>query len=327
MSGRQAPHARVRRWDQLPRELGEAVLSAAARTTRHDSAAPLSEAAELAVRHGTGDTTHLLAQLADEPTGQGAPGQDVLGYAQLRGQDAQVEGFVAPTARAAGVGTLLAQAVVAHPGRPRSVTVWAHGELPGAVALARRFGASRARELWQMRRATNDSLPPLHVPRGVQLRAFAPGRDDEDWLALNAAAFSDHPEQGQWTAADLAHRLAEPWFDPEGFILAHDTATGQLIAAHWTKTQIGTDGVPAGEVYVVSVAPSARGRGLGRLVTIAGLRHLSQLRPQGQPLEAVELYTEGDNAAAVALYSGLGFERVAIHAAYTFSGVPAKLDP
>lgn len=337
MNERAARDARLRRFDRLPRDVAEEVLRAAARTAGHDGAAPLSEAAELAVRHSPGGTTHLLAQSTDALPGPELPGpelpareavgREVVGYAQLRGQDAQVEGFVTPTARAKGWGTLLGEAVVAHPGRPPSVTAWAHGDLPGAAALAQRFGALRARQLWQMRRPADHALPAVHVPDGVRLRSFAPGRDDEDWLALNAAAFSDHPEQGRWTAEDFAHRLAEPWFDPEGFILAHDTGSGELIAAHWTKTQIGPDGLPVGEVYVVSVAPGARGRGLGRLVTIAGLTHLSRLRPQGQPLKAVELYTDGDNAAAVALYGGLGFERVAVHAAYTFPAVPDKLEP
>jgi mycothiol synthase len=38
----------------------------------------------------------------------------------------------------------------------------------------------------------------------VQIRTFVPGRDEEAWLAVNAAAFVDHPEQGRMTIDDLA---------------------------------------------------------------------------------------------------------------------------
>ena len=45
------------------------------------------------------------------------------------------------------------------------------------------------------------------------------------------------------------------------------------------------------------------GRGLGRLLTLAGLHHL-----EGLGVEEVLLYVESDNAPAVAVYSRLGFE-------------------
>ena len=58
---------------------------------------------------------------------------------------------------------------------------------------------------------------------------------------------------------------------------------------------------------MLGVDPAAHGRGLGRVLTLAGLHHL---RDRG--LDAVLLYVEADNAPAVRVYERLGFT---VHAA------------
>ena len=97
-----------------------------------------------------------------------------------------------------------------------------------------------------------------------------PGRDEEAWLALSADVFAEHPEQGRLTRLDLDRRMSEPWFDPAGFLLAERGA--ELVGYHWTKVHGGSadhhDHEPLGEVYVVGVARSERGTGLGRQVLV-----------------------------------------------------------
>jgi mycothiol synthase len=207
--------------------------------------------------------------------------------------DSSLDLAVAPVARGRGVGGRLAALAVAEPGE---LAAWSHGDHPAAAALARRHGFVRARELWVMRRLSAVPLPEVAAPAGVTIRGYLDG-DAQALLAVNAAAFAAHPEQGGMSAADLAERMAEPWFDPEGLLLAMD-ADGALLGFHWTKQH----DEQLGEVYVVGVSPDAHGRGLGRLLTVAGLRHLAERR-----IAEVHLFVESDNDPALRLYSGLGF--------------------
>jgi mycothiol synthase len=160
-------------------------------------------------------------------------------------------------------------------------------------------GATRVRDLWRMRRSTDLPLPEVAIPSGITIRTFEPGADESRWLAVNARAFADHPEQGEMTRADLGARMAEPWFDPKGFFIA-DRA-GEMVGFHWTKVH-GTGPEATGEVYVLGVDPSAQGLGLGTVLTVVGLRHLASLG-----LSTVMLYVESDNAAAINVYERLGF--------------------
>jgi len=259
----------------------------------------------LHLRHG-GDTdaAHLLAREADE----------LVGFAHLDLTDPVAGGagelVVHPEHRRAGLGTRIVQALLdrtAQAGAPVGgrLRLWAHGEHPGAVALARSLGFTQARVLWQMRRSLLAPLAEPRLPDGVRLRPFVVGEDEQEFLRVNNAAFDWHPEQGGWDLEQVKLREAEPWFDPQGFLLAVD-ADNRLLGFHWTK--VHGEGAhshePIGEVYVLGVDPSARGLRLGAALTLAGLRHL---RDRG--LRQVMLYVEGDNAAAVRLYTGLGFTR------------------
>jgi mycothiol synthase len=222
-----------------------------------------------------------------------------------------LEIVVHPNYRNQGVGALLVNKLKSVRGLD-GIRAWSHGNHEAAADLAARYGFHAVRELWRMRLIRPLESEPVaagpEFPAGVSVRAFVPGQDEAGWLEANAAAFAHHPEQGGTTLSDLQARMSEPWFDPAGFLLATETgANGRehILGFHWTKVHPRTGTHPAiGEVYVVGVTPQAQGRGLGKALTIAGIRHL-----QEQGLNAIMLYVDADNSAAVALYRKLGFTR------------------
>jgi len=204
-------------------------------------------------------------------------------------EPAEAEIVVSPAYRHRGFGARLLADVLARSGG--TALIWAHGDHPDARSLAARAGMEPMRELLQLR------LSPVRAPgSSTKARAFRPGSDDAEWLALNALAFADHAEQGALTQADLDARKAEPWFDPADFLIASDD-DGPMIGFCWLKVEGGI-----GEFYAVGVSPAAQGRGLGRGLVAAGLARLESCG-----IRESNLYVEAENTAAVALYRSVGF--------------------
>lgn len=291
---------------QLDQLAVSALMVAAAQL---DGADALDEAQILAVHSDS--CRHLV--LVDD-------GNQLHGYLQIaapdpRSADVSAGLVVGPAfddvSRAQIADALLLGAEAAStPGR---LVLWSRSDAsPVGLAAARR-GYSADRGLLTMSRPLSSADAVTVTAPGVALQPFRPGRDDAAWLALNAAAFADHPEQGAWTAADLEQRMAQPWFDPAGFLLAVEvdiseaasptdsTPPGTMLGFHWTKLHPGSP--PTGEVYVLGTAPAAQGRGIARALLAAGLAYL-QRAGAGE----VILYVDEANEAAVRLYQRSGFE-------------------
>jgi mycothiol synthase len=270
-----------------------AVLSLVGAAAGADGVGPLSEHVMLHLRYGGEPGARDLLLVSNG---------DLAGYAHLEpAGPAALSGelVVHPAHRRQGLGLALVRALTAEAGG-RPLRLWAHGDLPAAARLAAAAGFGRIRALWQLRRPLQAEIAVPELPSGVTLRTFVVGQDEDAWLELNAAAFAQHPEQGGWTRADLELREREPWFDPDGFFLAE--RGGRLAGFHWTKIHASPEQI--GEVYVVGVGPGERGAGLGRTLTLAGLRYL---RDRG--LRQVMLYVDESNTAAIRLYESLGFTR------------------
>ncbi|MET0741206.1 MAG: mycothiol synthase [Candidatus Nanopelagicales bacterium] len=307
-----APTPQVEILGRLDPDHVEQVEALVRRATEADGVRPLSEHVSLHLRHGGDEEVRNVLVRVDGR---------LAAYGHLDVTDlvegASAELVVEPTMRRRGIGSLLVTTLLAASnGRLR---LWAHGEHPAAAVMAKSLGFRQVRSLWQMRRSLYAPLPPPQWPAGVTVRTFEVGHDEDAWVDLNARAFDGHPEQGKWTRTDLERRLAEPWFGADGFFLAERDQ--RLVGFHWTKVHGGHDHAqhgdvddkkahaeqmhghePIGEVYVVGVDPAEQGRGLGKALTLEGLAHLRALG-----LPEVMLYVDADNAAAIRVYSDLGF--------------------
>jgi len=196
------------------------------------------------------------------------------------------------------------------------VHLWVYQPTATDDGMAAAVGLRQGRDLYQMRRALDDGV----APPGIDVRAFRPGADEAAWLEVNNRAFQWHPEQGGWDARTLAARMAEPWFDPEGFLL-HER-DGRLAGFSWTKLHPEHQ-PPLGELYVVAVDPAFQGLGLGKALVLAGLWWLRHQRG----VAAAMLYVDAANEAAVALYRRLGFAIDHVDRAYVGDVAPTGSDP
>lgn len=278
------------------------VLGLVASVTDHDGVPPLAEHVLLHLRHG-GDIadSHFLADISDQ----------LAGYAHLdltdviEGPSAEI--VVSAEFRNKGIGSALLQAVKEVAGD--RLRLWSHGDLPGAQVIAERHGFQRVRTVVQMRRSLGDPIP--EIDPSIAIRSFLVGLDEPAWLSLNNIAFAGHPEQADWSERDFQIRRQESWFEPTGFLIAE--IDGEMAGFCWTKVHGGhshqhspTDPIhdhdPIGEIYIMGVSPKFRQRGVGRAITIAGLRYL---RYQG--IFSAMLYVDSSNVSAMKLYQSLGF--------------------
>lgn len=278
---------------------------------------------------------HALIDLAYGRTDHGVvtASDAIVGYLNVAPQQHRnaviSELVVHPEARRRGVGSAMVREVIKR--SEGSAHFWAHGTLAAADGLARACNMRVVRELLQMRAPVprHDFHPDTHqgpgglsadidIPDGVQIRRFCDtaqsAADLAALVAVNNSAFAWHPEQGEWSVSDVTERMAQPWWNPAGLFLAFDTVSTELLGFHWTKVHSDKPGL--GEVYIIGVAPSAQGRGVGRALLRVGMAYLADQLADCAGSE-VMLYTESDNDAAVLMYRDLGFAVFSVDTAWS----------
>ncbi len=303
--------ARIETVTRVDQTLSAAVDALIQDATAFDGVPPVGEHKYLKLHHGADAVRALLIW----------EGSQLAGYAQLllNGEEATVEIVVRPSARRRGLGRQLLSAadVLARGAGARMLKLWAYGALPASEAIATGLGVAPSRSLLQLERAL-DNLPSTVLPAGYAIRTFDPARDRHAWLKLHNEVFADHPENGTWSLADLEARLRQPWFSAGDFLVAE--RSGVMVGFNWLKrVPEAPPDQPEGEIYVIGVGDSERGRGLGRALALLGLHHL---RAEG--MVACTLFVEADNAPALGLYGALGFTTRHTHRCYTVP-LPATL--
>jgi mycothiol synthase len=146
---------------------------------------------------------------------------------------------------------------------------------------------------------TTQSLPQRS--HEFTIECFNTATHKQAWLDLNNKTFAQHVDQGNWVMADLENRMAEPWFDPQGFFLA--TQNGEIQGFVWTKIHqdlVNQD--PVGELYVVGTAPEHHGRGIARALSVEAINYFVT-----KGLKHAMLYVDADNEKGIKLYESLGF--------------------
>lgn len=262
-----------------------------------DDHSPLGEHKYLRLRRGDDHTLGILAW--------GEAG-GLAGYAHALLFDEEGERRLAfelvvhPDHRNSGVARQLISRIVGLGERigVDAIDAWAYGDSAAASRLAAELDFALHRTLLHLSASTEGrTWPPL--PAGLRYSRFRPESDADSWLALNRRVFDGHPEQGRWTADDLAARMREPWFDPNDFLVVRSGE--EIVAFNWLKCRIEA-AHPDAEIYVLGVAPEWAGHGLGSALIEAGLAHLLE-----RGLDHGCVYVDEDNRGAVRRYLAAGF--------------------
>jgi len=237
-------------------------------------------------------------------------GDTMIGYAHLRRHHrhgVELDLVIAPTARwdaraiVAALVDAACDSTTIDPGE--ELFAWVPASSAEVVKALRSLGFQADRSILQLRRPL--PLPKDHPARPLQappvsVRPFVPGVDEEAWLEVNNRAFAGHPDQGDWDRATLVSREREPWFDPEGFLMAWQG--DELVGFCWTKVHTPRAGEPLGEIYVIASDPTRAPRGLGSWLLTLGLDLLAS-----RGLPTAMLYVERSNDRARSLYDRFGF--------------------
>ncbi len=228
--------------------------------------------------------------------------------------DMQLDGWVHPNHRRAGVGTAL---LVAAESTARSLgaarlTGRCYDDLPGAIALFRLRGFVEVRRFHQMWMSLAEAeIQPTSVS-GITVRSFEDA-DTRELFEADVEAFSTSWGAQSQTLKDWQRRMMAA-FDPKLWVLVWD---GERIAA-LCLAGVANFGAPnEGWVSHLAVRPAYRGRGLGRLALLHGLRRL-----QDDDFARAGLHVDTENSLAIGLYESVGLHiaRGRIHFAKALDG-------
>jgi mycothiol synthase len=167
---------------------------------------------------------------------------------------------------------------------------------------ARAFARHPEQGAWTREDLDLREREPWFDPNGFFLAERAGKLVGFHWTKIHGRSEREDAVLDAGLDAPAPHHQAPGQAPPAGQASPAEQAPGRGSPAGQQRAQEARAHEPIGEVYVVGVSPEERGTGLGRALTLVGLRYL---RSQG--LFQVMLYVDESNTPAIGLYESLGF--------------------
>jgi ribosomal protein S18 acetylase RimI-like enzyme len=180
-----------------------------------------------------------------------------------------------------------------------------------AIALLRARGLAPAgRQLTQWHHRRGEPLAPAALPDGYRIRGLTGPEEFEARVALHRAAFP----ASRLTVQKYERLLTVPHYRVEDDLVV-EASDGSLAA--FALTWWDPEG-RVGELEPVGTQPDHQRRGLARAVVAAGVERLHE-----RGATVIQVYSDGAEAPAEALYAAVGFERRATHRRYAVRSASA----
>ena len=136
----------------------------------------------------------------------------------------------------------------------------------------------------------------------LKIRPFTEGPDDEAFVRLYNAGFSDYEDNRKMTLEELKKTRKAPSYDPAGVLLAEsDGEVAGMIEASVDKYREDKRGF----VRSLTVFPQFRGRGIAK--KLVG-KALESLKDRG--MKAAESWAQTDRKMCMHIYESFGFKQV-----------------
>ncbi|NQW21187.1 MAG: GNAT family N-acetyltransferase [Chloroflexi bacterium] len=166
--------------------------------------------------------------------------------------------------------------------------------------LIGQLGWSRVRLYKKLALISNLTFTDVAIPSGFTVRTML-GLDEVPELTyLQNAVFKEHFGYSPNTEDEIKARLLSAHSSIDDIVMIHDSHE-QLVAYCWTHVH-DHEMPKIGRIGMTGVLPSARKQGLGRVIAKSGFNHLIRRK-----VDAVELDVDSENAAAIRIYSSIGF--------------------
>ena len=256
--------------------------------TRHDGFAPFSDA-KMPIGADSGHVVTITE--GDSIAAMGAAASHTQGDGSIHWE---LEIATRPGMRFPEFEAMVLESCLALVDGRESFSVWSRRSSFDAVLEHRGFERRRVLDFLVVELPLSGDV---EIPNGYRIRPFT-ARDMEAVVAVNRAAFKNHPEAGGLDTAEMQRYRSEPWFDAEGFLVAEYDG---LAGFCWTRVHAGGDG----EIFRIAVDAAHQGKALGAALLEAGFNYLAGR----SDVERGVLWVDRSNTAAIALYRSFGMEQ------------------